>query len=101
MTHIPVANLTFLALIWLYIAGFGATWGPVSWTLVSDRGNKEGNSEVVDPVTEGTYGGTLCADGKREDLGIRRHLGPRLMDSRFRDLPAFHPRKGCLHRCLQ
>ena len=32
----PVANLTFLALIWLYIAGFGATWGPVSWTLVSE-----------------------------------------------------------------
>lgn len=24
------------ALIWLYIAGFGATWGPVSWTLVSE-----------------------------------------------------------------
>lgn len=34
--NIPVANLTFLALIWLYIAGFGATWGPVSWTLVSE-----------------------------------------------------------------
>lgn len=27
---------TSLALIWLYIAGFGATWGPVSWTLVSE-----------------------------------------------------------------
>lgn len=25
-----------LALIWLYIAGFGATWGPCSWTLVSE-----------------------------------------------------------------
>ncbi|GMF92001.1 unnamed protein product [Aspergillus oryzae] len=24
------------ALIWLYIAGFGATWGPCSWTLVSE-----------------------------------------------------------------
>lgn len=24
------------ALIWVYIAGFGATWGPVSWTLVSE-----------------------------------------------------------------
>lgn len=24
------------ALIWLYIASFGATWGPVSWTLVSE-----------------------------------------------------------------
>ncbi|KAH8700464.1 putative MFS quinate transporter [Talaromyces proteolyticus] len=27
---------TAVALIWLYIAGFGATWGPVSWTLVSE-----------------------------------------------------------------
>lgn len=27
---------TLLALIWVYIAGFGATWGPVSWTLVSE-----------------------------------------------------------------
>lgn len=38
-THVPSkytkAN-TSLALIWLYIAGFGATWGPVSWTLVSE-----------------------------------------------------------------
>lgn len=25
-----------IALIWVYIAGFGATWGPVSWTLVSE-----------------------------------------------------------------
>lgn len=24
------------ALIWLYIASFGATWGPVSWTLISE-----------------------------------------------------------------
>lgn len=38
-THVPStyykANIS-LALIWLYIAGFGATWGPVSWTLVSE-----------------------------------------------------------------
>lgn len=33
---IPIANPSVLALIWLYIAGFGATWGPVSWTLVSE-----------------------------------------------------------------
>jgi MFS family permease len=25
-----------LAFIWVYIAGFGATWGPVSWTLISE-----------------------------------------------------------------
>lgn len=25
-----------VALIWIYIAGFGATWGPVSWTLISE-----------------------------------------------------------------
>jgi MFS family permease len=25
-----------LALIWVYIAGFGATWGPVSWTMISE-----------------------------------------------------------------
>ncbi|KAJ5209991.1 Major facilitator superfamily domain general substrate transporter [Penicillium cf. griseofulvum] len=30
------AGWTAVALIWLYIAGFGATWGPVSWTLVSE-----------------------------------------------------------------
>jgi len=24
------------ALIWTYVAGFGATWGPVSWTLISE-----------------------------------------------------------------
>ena len=24
------------AFIWVYIGGFGATWGPVSWTLVSE-----------------------------------------------------------------
>lgn len=26
----------YAALIWLYIAGFGSTWGPVSWTLISE-----------------------------------------------------------------
>ncbi|RDW83500.1 hypothetical protein BP5796_04991 [Coleophoma crateriformis] len=31
-----VAGWVAVALIWLYIAGFGATWGPVSWTLVSE-----------------------------------------------------------------
>lgn len=43
MTHFyinygNVANSFFSisALIWVYIAGFGATWGPVSWTLVSE-----------------------------------------------------------------
>lgn len=30
------AGWTAVALIWVYIAGFGATWGPVSWTLVSE-----------------------------------------------------------------
>ncbi|KAJ5455575.1 uncharacterized protein N7458_003839 [Penicillium daleae] len=30
------AGWTAVALIWLYIAGFGATWGPCSWTLVSE-----------------------------------------------------------------
>ncbi|KAF7560861.1 hypothetical protein G7046_g3286 [Stylonectria norvegica] len=25
-----------VALIWVYIAGFGATWGPCSWTLISE-----------------------------------------------------------------
>lgn len=34
-THILIC-LFSIALIWLYIAGFGATWGPVSWTLVSE-----------------------------------------------------------------
>ena len=27
---------TVVAFIWVYIAAFGATWGPVSWTLVSE-----------------------------------------------------------------
>ncbi|THZ78356.1 general substrate transporter [Aureobasidium pullulans] len=30
------AGWTAVALIWVYIAAFGATWGPVSWTLVSE-----------------------------------------------------------------
>ncbi|KAL6910915.1 general substrate transporter [Trichoderma evansii] len=30
------AGWVAVALIWIYIAGFGATWGPVSWTLVSE-----------------------------------------------------------------
>ncbi|KAK2603978.1 hypothetical protein QQS21_003814 [Conoideocrella luteorostrata] len=30
------AGWVSVALIWVYIAGFGATWGPVSWTLVSE-----------------------------------------------------------------
>ncbi|KAE8308532.1 Sugar and other transporter [Aspergillus parasiticus SU-1] len=30
------AGWSAVALIWLYIAGFGATWGPCSWTLVSE-----------------------------------------------------------------
>src|SRR5690554_3752591 len=25
-----------VALIWVYIAAFGATWGPVSWTVISE-----------------------------------------------------------------
>lgn len=25
-----------VALIWVYIASFGATWGPVSWTVISE-----------------------------------------------------------------
>lgn len=38
INHRHVANSFFSlsALIWVYIAGFGATWGPVSWTLVSE-----------------------------------------------------------------
>ncbi|KAJ6779821.1 hypothetical protein PWT90_01513 [Aphanocladium album] len=30
------AGWVAVALIWVYIAGFGATWGPVSWTIVSE-----------------------------------------------------------------
>ncbi|KAK5993301.1 High-affinity hexose transporter ght4-like protein [Cladobotryum mycophilum] len=30
------AGWVAVALIWVYIAGFGATWGPVSWTLISE-----------------------------------------------------------------
>jgi hypothetical protein len=30
------AGWAAVALIWVYIAAFGATWGPVSWTLVSE-----------------------------------------------------------------
>ncbi|KAG5981255.1 hypothetical protein E4U55_003128 [Claviceps digitariae] len=30
------AGWTAVAFIWVYIAGFGATWGPVSWTVVSE-----------------------------------------------------------------
>lgn len=35
--RIPIPPLTdFTALIWLYIASFGATWGPCSWTIISE-----------------------------------------------------------------
>ncbi|KAG6001584.1 hypothetical protein E4U54_001038 [Claviceps lovelessii] len=30
------AGWTAVAFIWVYIAGFGATWGPVSWTIISE-----------------------------------------------------------------
>lgn len=30
------AGWVAVASIWVYIAGFGATWGPVSWTLVAE-----------------------------------------------------------------
>ncbi|KAK9321372.1 quinate permease [Lipomyces orientalis] len=30
------AGWSAVALIWIYVGGFGATWGPVSWTLVSE-----------------------------------------------------------------
>ncbi|GAB0138277.1 hypothetical protein EsDP_00006514 [Epichloe bromicola] len=30
------AGWTAVALIWVYIAAFGATWGPVSWTVISE-----------------------------------------------------------------
>jgi sugar porter (SP) family MFS transporter len=31
-----VAGWICVALIWIYVGAFGATWGPVSWTLVSE-----------------------------------------------------------------
>ncbi|KAK9311250.1 general substrate transporter [Lipomyces starkeyi] len=34
--HHAAAGWVAVAFIWVYIAGFGATWGPVSWTLVSE-----------------------------------------------------------------
>ncbi|KAE9365135.1 general substrate transporter [Stipitochalara longipes BDJ] len=34
--HHAVAGWVAVSFIWLYIAGFGATWGPVSWTLISE-----------------------------------------------------------------
>lgn len=30
------AAWTTVAFIWLYVGAFGATWGPVSWTLVAE-----------------------------------------------------------------
>ncbi|KAL3425650.1 MFS quinate transporter [Phlyctema vagabunda] len=34
--HHADAGWVAVAFIWVYIAAFGATWGPVSWTLVSE-----------------------------------------------------------------
>lgn len=34
-TH-AAAGWVAAALIWAYVGAFGATWGPVSWTLVSE-----------------------------------------------------------------
>ncbi len=30
------AGWAAVALIWIYVGAFGATWGPVSWTLVAE-----------------------------------------------------------------
>ncbi|CBF83132.1 hypothetical protein AN3233.2 [Aspergillus nidulans FGSC A4] len=32
----PVAGWVAVVCVWLYVGAFGATWGPVSWTLVSE-----------------------------------------------------------------
>ncbi|OJJ94985.1 hypothetical protein ASPACDRAFT_1892153 [Aspergillus aculeatus ATCC 16872] len=32
----PAAGWTAVAFIWVYVGAFGATWGPASWTLVSE-----------------------------------------------------------------
>lgn len=32
----PAGAWTAVAFIWVYVGAFGATWGPVSWTLVSE-----------------------------------------------------------------
>lgn len=34
--HHEAAGWTAVTLIWIYVAAFGATWGPASWTLVSE-----------------------------------------------------------------
>ena len=34
--HHANAGWTAVAFIWVYVGAFGATWGPVSWTLVSE-----------------------------------------------------------------
>jgi MFS family permease len=34
--HHANAGWTAVAFIWIYVGAFGATWGPVSWTLVSE-----------------------------------------------------------------
>lgn len=35
VTH-AAAGWTAVAFIWVYVGAFGATWGPVSWTLVAE-----------------------------------------------------------------
>ena len=34
-THV-VGAWTAVTFVWIYVGAFGATWGPVSWTLVSE-----------------------------------------------------------------
>jgi MFS family permease len=35
-TEHPAAGWVAVAFIWLYVGAFGGTWGPASWTLVSE-----------------------------------------------------------------
>lgn len=34
--HHANAGWTAVTFIWIYVGAFGATWGPASWTLVSE-----------------------------------------------------------------
>lgn len=73
-THVA-GGWTAVVFIWIYVGGFGATWGPVSWTLSNLLSMKACKSSSANGVTNKFY-----------SLG---------------DFPPIDPRQGRLHWCLE
>lgn len=56
------AGWTAVTFIWIYVGAFGATWGPVSWTLVAE----------IFPLSIRSKGASIGASSNWVSLSIRR-----------------------------